>query len=268
MELYYKINFLISKSRILRRSSFDAEGIAKYFILKNMKSKYNSNYIKLESFSKTIKRPVKNNKHLFNICLNESLSDKIKTESVINSYNPVFLIPSNEYQFKIRNSTNYKTSDINDIINNNIDYTDYHLLCNKRLNSLQQTILANYDLHSTKLSVDLDQEVQYIKAKKKYKKKEEILSKIKSITKYFNWKRLLDIKNSQNYVKKVFMFLSRHIGTYKASMEALVEGQREVVHNNNFKFEDGESVKVKVDRFEEKFKENFNIREAIESKFK
>jgi hypothetical protein len=82
---------------------------------------------------------------------------------------------------------------------------------------------------------------------------------------YFNIKNLIDLKNSQDNVKKIFDFLSRHITTYKTSIQELVEGQREVTQNKNFTFDDGETVQEKMDKFEKKLKEHLDVKSHIDS---
>lgn len=116
--------------------------------------------------------------------------------------------------------------------------------------------------------VDFKIELKEMKHKQLMKHFEKVRGFLLRLIKIFNWKAILDLKNSQDHINKVFVFLSKHIGTYKASIQELVEGQREVIYNDNFKFEDGQTAKEKTDEFEQKFKENFAIKEVINSKFK
>ena len=50
----------------------------------------------------------------------------------------------------------------------------------------------------------------------------------------------------QNIVKSVFSNLT----LFYESLQALVEGRRDVLHNENFRFEDGKTVKEKQEAFE------------------
>jgi hypothetical protein len=75
----------------------------------------------------------------------------------------------------------------------------------------------------------------------------------------FNLKYLIDLKNSQNNVELFFEFLTRHIATYKQAIHELVEGQREVTQNRNFRFPDGETVGDKMDSFDKRVKEVLHI---------
>lgn len=106
-------------------------------------------------------------------------------------------------------------------------------------------------------------EIMEIRKKRLNAIKEKYLILIRKKLILFNYKNILDFRNSQDFVQRLFVFLSKHIGTYKASIQELVEGQREVIHNDNFKFDDGETAKEKTDRFESKFKENFSTREIL-----
>lgn len=124
---------------------------------------------------------------------------------------------------------------------------------------------SSYFLHTSK--VNLKEEVEFIKEKLNLKRRERLLVFFQTKFFIFNWKSFLDFRNSQDFIHKVFLFLSKHIGTYKSSIQELVEGQREVIHNDEFLFDDGETAKEKTNKFERKFKENFSIKEII-SKYK
>jgi hypothetical protein len=91
-------------------------------------------------------------------------------------------------------------------------------------------------------------------------------NKFMRVINILNIKKLLDLKNSQNNLQKFFDFLSRHIGTYKKAVQELVEGQREVTYNKDFKFQDGQTVKEKCDKFESKLKETLNIHNLYKKK--
>lgn len=122
-----------------------------------------------------------------------------------------------------------------------------------------------YFSHTSK--VNLKEEVEFIKAKLKLRRRERFLGFFQRNFFLFSWKSFLDFRNSQDFIHRVFLFLSNHIGTYKSSIQELVEGQREVIHNDEFLFDDGETAKEKTEKFERKFKENFSIKEII-SKYK
>jgi hypothetical protein len=106
---------------------------------------------------------------------------------------------------------------------------------------------------------DFKTELEFLKEEKRRKLKEKIINKISEYIKLLNIKRLMDIKNSQNNIQKFFAFLSLHVGTYKKSLQELVEGQREVTQNKQFTFDDGDTVQEKMDRFEYKIKEHLNV---------
>ena len=112
---------------------------------------------------------------------------------------------------------------------------------------------------SLDLNVDLKKELMEIKQSIRKKQIEKLKNLIKFYLNKLNVKHLLDLKNSQNNMKNLFNFLSRNIEIYKRSIQELVEGQREVTYNKNFKFDDGETVKEKEIKFEEKLKENINL---------
>lgn len=148
--------------------------------------------------------------------------------------------------------------------------------CNIYLKTLEQ-INRKYEdylgslnkLHFNKRDkVDLKSELNQLKSKRINRLIYKYYRKIYLSLKNVDYKTLMDMRNTQNFVKKFFEFLSKHIGTYKSSLHNIVEGQREVINDENFKFDDGETVKEKVKRFEGRFKENFQIKEYIQSKFK
>jgi hypothetical protein len=106
---------------------------------------------------------------------------------------------------------------------------------------------------------NMKNEISEIKKRIRDKKIEKIKNKLISLFNILNPRQLLELKNTQNNVQLFFAFISKHIGNYKRSIQELVEGQREVTQNQNFTFEDGESVKEKTDRFDKKVKEIFHI---------
>lgn len=101
-------------------------------------------------------------------------------------------------------------------------------------------------------------EINNLKRKKFYENLSNVYLKIYN---KLNIKHFFDLKNTQNNVKLFFEFLSKHISNYKKSIQEIVEGQREVTQNKNFKFEDGQTVQEKMDNFDKKMKEYFNIQE-------
>jgi hypothetical protein len=110
---------------------------------------------------------------------------------------------------------------------------------------------------------DFSKELPEIKNKLFKQKLIFIKDKLLTIITWLNIKHLIDLKNSQNNIKHLLDFISRHVGVYKNSIQALVEGQREVTQNKNFTFDDGETVQEKMDKFEVKLKEHLNIKEIF-----
>jgi hypothetical protein len=106
---------------------------------------------------------------------------------------------------------------------------------------------------------NFEEELKEIKLKKQKVYMKKITTFFQQILKILNIKFLLDLKNSQNNIQKITEFASKHIGNYRKSIQELVEGQREVTTNKNFKFEDGETVQDKTNKFETKVKERLNI---------
>lgn len=102
-------------------------------------------------------------------------------------------------------------------------------------------------------------ELREIKIKKIKKKLNIFYVLFSKIKKLINIKSLLDLKHTQDNIQKIFSWVSRHIEIYKKSIQEIVEGQREVTTNKNFKFEDGKTVQEKMDNFENKIKENLNL---------
>jgi hypothetical protein len=102
-------------------------------------------------------------------------------------------------------------------------------------------------------------ELSEIRSRIRNKKINNVKNKLLSFLKFLNLRYLLELKNTQNNIQLFFEFLSRQIGNYKRAIQELVEGQREVTQNQDFKFEDGETVKDKMDRFDAKVKELFHI---------
>jgi hypothetical protein len=112
---------------------------------------------------------------------------------------------------------------------------------------------------------DFNKEINDIKDRILQRKIYSLKTKIKKYMSFLNLKYLIDLKNSQNNIKKFFDFLSKHITTYKMSIQEIVEGQREVTQNKNFTFDDGETVKEKMDKFENKLKEHLNVQSQIDN---
>ena len=110
---------------------------------------------------------------------------------------------------------------------------------------------------------DFEKELNDIKDELQIKRIKKIKIYFNKYLQMINIKYLIDLKNSQNNVKQIFAFISRHIGTYNQSMQELVEGQREVTQNKNYLFDDGETVQEKKDKFENKIKDYMNIEAHI-----
>lgn len=117
-----------------------------------------------------------------------------------------------------------------------------------------------FNVHTNDNLPDLEKELEEIKLKMRQERIERVINYFKKIAKYSNIKHLFDLKNSQDNIQKLFAFLSEYIGIYKRSLQELVEGQREVTQKKNFKFEDGQTVQEKMDKFEAKVKEHLNIK--------
>jgi hypothetical protein len=107
---------------------------------------------------------------------------------------------------------------------------------------------------------DFEKELNFIREQKYKQYKEKTMLILKKMITFLNVKQILDLKNTQNNIKLIFTFFSKNIALYKLSIQELVEGQREVTQNKNFKFEDGKTVQNKMDEFEVKLKENLNIK--------
>jgi len=116
--------------------------------------------------------------------------------------------------------------------------------------------------------INFETELNFIKRKIITKRISSIRSKTRKFIRMLNIKNLLDLKNTKNTIHATFNILSKYIALYKQSMNELVEGQREVTNNKNFRFEDGESVKEKLEKFERKLKENVNLNDHYEKKLK
>lgn len=116
-------------------------------------------------------------------------------------------------------------------------------------------------VHSS--NVDLNAELQEMKRKDYEIRINKIKEITRKLTKVINIKYLMDLRNSQLNAQKLLEILSRHIETYKKSIQELVEGQREVTLNKDFKFDDGETVKEKMDKFEFKAREHLTSNEMF-----
>ena len=147
------------------------------------------------------------------------------------------------------------------------DFVDYYFIKTLNFNKPKSKSNNKFYTQNYNLTINFKKEIQDIKIKNRNILKEKYYLYIQNKLSKVNWKALLDFKNSQDYIHKIFLFLTRHIGTYKASIQELVEGQREVIYNDDFKFEDGETAKQKTEKFEGKFKENFSVRD-LTSKIK
>jgi hypothetical protein len=110
--------------------------------------------------------------------------------------------------------------------------------------------------------IDFKKEIRDIKYAIFLKRVNKLKEKIYSLIQIFNLKYLFDLKNSQNNLDKFFDFMSRHIATYKKSIQELVEGQREVTQSKTFRFEDGETVEEKMENFDKKVKEILHLKNS------
>jgi hypothetical protein len=138
-------------------------------------------------------------------------------------------------------------------IRNNYSY-HYHKY---KFNEFAQTPKPTKTLQN---GVDFKQELNQIKYALLKKRVNYIKDSLLKFVKRLNIKYLIDLKNSQNNVELIFDFLSRHIATYKNAIHELVEGQREVTQNKNFRFQDGETVQNKMDKFDNRIKEVLHIK--------
>ena len=66
---------------------------------------------------------------------------------------------------------------------------------------------------------DFEKELNDIKNELQRKRIEKIKIYFNKYLQMINIKYLVDLKNSQNNVKQIFAYISRHIGTYKQSMQ-------------------------------------------------
>jgi hypothetical protein len=168
-----------------------------------------------------------------------------------------------------------------DLMNKIYLYSDYRRNLNqiKKRNNL--TLLAKFgsiDLFthdevpkkkSEKIKMnfpDFEKELNDIKQSIQKKRIKLFKSYISYVIQKLNIKHFLDIRNTQNNLKHLFTILSKNIEVYKRSIQELVEGQREVTMNKKFRFEDNETVQDKMDKFEEKLKDNLSIKQHIKNK--
>jgi hypothetical protein len=148
--------------------------------------------------------------------------------------------------------------------NNNLEAQDQnHKYYIKLLNQQRDLQKINNFQH-----VNLQIELKIINLRIREKRIAKIKNFINKIRKILNIKSFLDLKNTKNTIQATFSVLSKYIALYKLSMNELVEGQREVTHNKNFRFEDGETVQEKIENFERKLKENVNLNDHYEKKEK
>jgi hypothetical protein len=96
--------------------------------------------------------------------------------------------------------------------------------------------------------VNMKEELKEIYAKHIQAKINKLKMFFHKIYTVLNIKYLLDLKNSQDNIQKIFHLLSENIKIYKKSLEELVEGHREVTYNKDFKFQDGQTVQNKIDK--------------------
>ena len=67
--------------------------------------------------------------------------------------------------------------------------------------------------------------------------------------------RLHNLRKEKNYeeeASKRFKGFFRYLALYYESIQNLVEGRREVLHDEEFRFEDGKSVEEKAEIFEKR----------------
>lgn len=93
-------------------------------------------------------------------------------------------------------------------------------------------------------------------------------SKIEKIKKKVDEKRVQI--TDHNLKEKFQRMILDFIRLYHESLQNLIEGQREVLKDNKFAFEDGDSVEVKMNKFEEMVKNkmpNLNLKENLMNAF-
>lgn len=112
------------------------------------------------------------------------------------------------------------------------------------------------------------QEDNFIIRKFKMFNVEDYDSKIEEIKKKIDEKRVEVI--DLNLKEKFQRWMLNFIKLYHESLQNLIEGQREVLKDNKFVFDDGESVEVKMNKFEEMIKKkmpNLNIKDNLMKSF-
>ena len=136
----------------------------------------------------------------------------------------------------------------------NLDNAISDLYTQEKKNSIEIKKILRTDI---KTKLNFEKELKEIKEQRVKKQIEMIKATINKIINFFNFKRIIELKNSQSNIKALFHFLSAHITNYKQALHDLVEGHREVTHNKKFKFENGETVKDRMDKVIFKFRNNF-----------
>lgn len=141
---------------------------------------------------------------------------------------------------------------------------------NRYLNTLNKPNFKQsiyYDNKARKHSVDLKSEISHIKQVKRNQRKKEIIAFFTNTLNFLSVRKLLDMKNTKNNVQDLFDLLSKQISNYKNAIQELVEGQREVTQDKNYRFENGETVQDRLDKFTVKFRENFSFKNIKDSEF-
>lgn len=239
-------------------------------VLDQAKASNHNNIIILCNFEEEfIKSSIRDRFDLANLNVNSSNKNKQKKSNKKVSI------------YKFQNKRNSQLFSNNKTSNNHISNPELYeaLLNDNQINSGTKILIEKYyikllqELKSNKNlynfpTINLKTELKLIKSKIREKKIAKIKKFINKFTKIVNIKNFLDLKNTKNTIQATFTVLSKYISLYKLSMNELVEGQREVTQNKNFRFEDGETVKEKIENFERKLKENVNLNDHYEKKEK
>lgn len=116
--------------------------------------------------------------------------------------------------------------------------------------SLGQSILTQYtQTHARDLNLE-NLDMDSLKEKSK-----EGMEKMKNVLMFnkLNAKEV-DIDELRGQRKQYMKVVLKYFKFYNKSLENLVEGQREVVNNDEFEFEDGDTVKDRLDSLREKLR--------------
>ena len=120
-----------------------------------------------------------------------------------------------------------------------------------RRKSRNEILFSSFELKDLQTAeINKDREPNWLLNSLKKERRSKILSAIKaklSLSK-FN-------KTEREVVETIFTFVSFHVTNYKNALYELVEGHREVTQNDEFIFENGETVKERMKHFEDRLKE-------------